>query len=332
MVSSMLERDIDWNTYDQYAMGVVQNYPVCRDLLKSPALRRLHDISFLGGMDLFSQEFEAVATRQFSRLAHSVGVAYLASRLMRRAGADEKVAGTVVAAALLHDVGHGAFSHSIEPYFIRKFGLNHHRVTKRLVCGDILAGLGVREILHDHQICPKDVFDTMDGVGLCAEFFKGPINIDTLDGIPRAANGFDIRRPNAKPDYVAQVFELSKASEALGDLFWKTKADVYGRYILQPHWAVYDAALVTVLELADAKVSVEDFLLTDGQFRAKFAKELVKTRDRLRRDRRGVEWLADRVIKMRGMRHFVIDERVKIGAIEDLALRYRERRERYEPD
>ncbi|MGY4884717.1 MAG: HD domain-containing protein [Nanobdellota archaeon] len=74
--------------------------PIFLDLIHSPSVQRLKDISQLGMPD------EYYHIRGFSRYEHSLGVFFLLKKL--GAGLEEQVAG------LLHDVSHTAFSHVID--------------------------------------------------------------------------------------------------------------------------------------------------------------------------------------------------------------------------
>jgi HD superfamily phosphohydrolase len=73
--------------------------------LNHPAVLRLANISQFGALALINPK----AGR--SRLAHSVGVAVLASRVTTRLGLDYETGRQFQLAALVHDTGHGALSH-----------------------------------------------------------------------------------------------------------------------------------------------------------------------------------------------------------------------------
>jgi HD superfamily phosphohydrolase len=81
-------------------------------LVDAPEFQRLRRVRQLG------LAYVAYQSAEHSRFTHSLGAFHLAARILDRlAGScaiseDEKTA--VLAAALLHDIGHGAFSHVIE--------------------------------------------------------------------------------------------------------------------------------------------------------------------------------------------------------------------------
>jgi uncharacterized protein len=82
-------------------------------LIETPEFQRLRRIRQLGFSDL------VFPGATHSRFAHSVGVFHTARQLARhiekhRDGHDRERAQTAMAAALVHDVGHGPFSHAFE--------------------------------------------------------------------------------------------------------------------------------------------------------------------------------------------------------------------------
>ncbi|MFV0389672.1 MAG: HD domain-containing protein [Pyrinomonadaceae bacterium] len=83
------------------------------DLIDTPEFQRLRRIRQLGLANFAYQGAE------HSRFSHSLGVMHLSSRILERLSQKYKISTedcvAVQAAALLHDVGHGAFSHVIEP-------------------------------------------------------------------------------------------------------------------------------------------------------------------------------------------------------------------------
>lgn len=82
------------------------------ELLDTPEVQRLRHIRQLALSSLVYHGAE------HSRFAHSVGVAWVAHRMLAQVGAvarvDEGERLVTLAAALLHDIGHGPFSHALE--------------------------------------------------------------------------------------------------------------------------------------------------------------------------------------------------------------------------
>jgi uncharacterized protein len=97
------------------------------DLIDTPAFQRLRRIRQLGPASLTFHGAES------SRFTHSIGVMAIARRafdglaLVHPELAPHR--GTVLCAALLHDIGHGPFSHTAEEIF----GSNHEHWTQRII-------------------------------------------------------------------------------------------------------------------------------------------------------------------------------------------------------
>ncbi|MBE9136091.1 HD domain-containing protein [Nodosilinea sp. LEGE 07088] len=96
-------------------------------LIDTPAFQRLRRIRQLGPASLTFHGAES------SRFTHSLGVMAIARRafdqLQRRYPELAPHRATVLVAALLHDIGHGPFSHTAEEVF----GLQHEQWTRRII-------------------------------------------------------------------------------------------------------------------------------------------------------------------------------------------------------
>lgn len=96
-------------------------------LIDTPVFQRLRRIRQLGPASLTFHGAES------SRFTHSLGVMAIARRafdqLQRRYPDLAPYRATVICAALLHDIGHGPFSHTAEEIF----GLHHEYWTRRIV-------------------------------------------------------------------------------------------------------------------------------------------------------------------------------------------------------
>jgi uncharacterized protein len=106
---------------------LVQLRPVERHLLRSPAVRRLQFIAHAGAPSI-------TTSQRYSRLDHSLGLLALTAHF---APGDQAAR----VAALLHDVGHLPFSHSLEGIA----GLDHHRLGAACIrdMAPLLASYGV---------------------------------------------------------------------------------------------------------------------------------------------------------------------------------------------
>ncbi|WP_455683441.1 HD domain-containing protein [Thomasclavelia sp.] len=113
----------------------VHNYiyvdqPVLLELINSKEMQRLRRIKQLGGTHQVYQSAE------HSRFCHSLGVYFIVRKMIFNSDVGEYINDydklTVMCAALLHDIGHGPFSHCFEG----AFGLNHEEFTVKIIEGD----------------------------------------------------------------------------------------------------------------------------------------------------------------------------------------------------
>jgi len=120
--------------------GYVKVTEVERDLVDSPFVQRLRRVHQLAGSYLVFPG--AVHTR----FEHVIGTMHLAGEVAESLSSDSGLAKDQVQeirlAALLHDVGHGPFSHMYEEVLGEKSGTTHEDISQRIVrettVGDIL--------------------------------------------------------------------------------------------------------------------------------------------------------------------------------------------------
>jgi uncharacterized protein len=132
-----------------------------------------------------------------TRLEHSFGTLYVTGRIAEELGLDEKQRAAVRAAALLHDIGHGPYSHLFEGvmHSIGAGEFDHEAITRMIVASDP----EVKGALGDLQ---PDVLHILEGkAGLLSHIISGGLDSDKLDYLRRDAHHtgvsygvFDIER------------------------------------------------------------------------------------------------------------------------------------------
>ncbi|MCX4239765.1 HD domain-containing protein [Paraliomyxa miuraensis] len=118
-----------------------------RRLIDAPAFQRLRSIRQNGVTNLVFPGAE------HSRFTHSIGVAWTASKMLdaivrnSRIPLPQETREDTILAALLHDVGHGPFSHTLED-ILRQLGVpfDHEAMTVRLLTE---AGSRIHDLLED---------------------------------------------------------------------------------------------------------------------------------------------------------------------------------------
>ncbi|MCD6461237.1 MAG: HD domain-containing protein [Thermoplasmata archaeon] len=144
--------------------GSVRVEGVILDLLSTPEITRLSNIKQLGTTYL------VFPGANHTRFEHSLGASVVAHRMAKILGLEEEERMRVEAAALLHDIGHSAFSHVLEGAIRERQGMDHMEITKRLIRGEEVPGWGreegwgrIPDILERAGISPGEVADLVTG-------------------------------------------------------------------------------------------------------------------------------------------------------------------------
>lgn len=153
-----------------------------------------------------------------TRFEHSVGVMYLAGKVTENphisSSMNEAEAENVRIAALLHDVGHGPFSHVFEHLLDRELGKTHEDMTQWIVRKSELS-----DVLSESGYSPMEVARLAVGKlhkpkkAFLDEIISGAVDVDKQDFIVR-----DTHHTGAEYGYI-DVFRLIHALDVLdGDL------------------------------------------------------------------------------------------------------------------
>ena len=154
--------------------GYVEVEDFALALLDSPALQRLRYIKQLG----FS--YLVYPGANHTRFEHSLGTMFLADVASRRFGLSDHDHTLVVASALLHDIGHGPFSHASEP-FIEMFLHRTHDDIEPIVeeqAGDRLREWGI----DSSELCA-----VVKGNHPLSGIIHGDLDVDRMDYLLRDA-------------------------------------------------------------------------------------------------------------------------------------------------
>ena len=149
---------------------------VARTLLDTPTVQRLRHITQLGTAGL------VYPAANHTRFEHSLGVYHLASEALSHLGIDGPSAERVRAAALLHDVGHGPYSHCLEGLIHRRTGKYHDDVADLLGEGPVAAALA------EHDLDPGAIADLVRGDGRLGQLVSGELDVDRMDYLVRDAH------------------------------------------------------------------------------------------------------------------------------------------------
>ncbi|WGG52804.1 HD domain-containing protein [Rugamonas sp. DEMB1] len=270
------------------------------------AFQRLKGISFLGAVERTKKH----SGLRHNRFNHSIGVALLAQRYALTMEFSQAERIRVVVAALLHDIGHAPLSHSIEPLFAEKFGLNHHIATEKILQGKIALGRNLYEELLKNSLDIDFLINLMSGEDKSkfGRIFSSPINVDTIEAIWRG--GSYVRKQFFNPVEVLDAFIAGNfSSGSVVDRFWNEKNSFYSLMIYSKEGVAADYwARVRVWE-SDKKLVPDDFYLTEKHFLSKYPADFS---DKIQ------PTLVD--IKVR---NFEVDDSVDVPCYDALSTRYK---------
>lgn len=159
------------------------NYQVIWDCINAKEFQRLHRIHQLGG------DFQVYHTAEHSRFAHSLGVYEIARRMIEEVDSiasslSEYEKLQVLCAALLHDLGHGPFSH----FFEKITKENHENRTIRLIL-DPSTEIHQALIRVDHEFANKvaSIIDHTHPKEVMNQIISSQLDADRMDYLLRDA-------------------------------------------------------------------------------------------------------------------------------------------------
>ena len=117
-------------TINDTVHGTIRLDPMVQDLMETLELQRLSSIRQLG------LTYLVFPGANHSRIEHCLGVSHVAGRLAEALELPEDEKKLVMAAGLLHDVGHGPFSHTLEHILSSKLAIDHMHLTQAIILGE----------------------------------------------------------------------------------------------------------------------------------------------------------------------------------------------------
>jgi HD superfamily phosphohydrolase len=263
--------------------------PRVRRLIDTPSFRRLSQISQLGLVRLI------YPAANHTRHEHSLGVFLAAIEYLDQLAANDRFAAVVsppeaellLAAAMLHDVGHWPFGHPIEDLGLPEITAHEDLAARQITTGE------VAEVLRgDWGLNPNDVADLVCGRvetpsrRLLHSILSGPIDVDKIDylmrdslhaGVPYGRN-FDRPRLvgslclNAAGDALAITDKGKTAAEMMVFARYVMFSEVYWHHAVRSATAMLQRAFYLLRDRVDVAKLVTmteqpmiDALLADGR-------------------------------------------------------------------
>ncbi len=149
-------------------------------LIDAPEFQRLRRIKQLG-LGLYTYQ-----GAEHSRFTHSLGAFHLMSRVLDRFGEkyeiNEQDRAAARAAALLHDVGHGSFSHVME----KVLGLHHEKWTVEVVLSEVtVVGQLLRSFSADLPAKVAAIIEGKFQPAALAQLVSSQLDVDRMDYLLR---------------------------------------------------------------------------------------------------------------------------------------------------
>ena len=173
-----------------------------RQIIDTPAFQRLRRIKQLSGAHL------TYPGAQHTRFEHSLGVMHIASMagisLQSKGAMTKDDILNLRLAALLHDIGHGPFSHLFEEVLQRKKKKSHEQIGKQIILkteiGDIISKNGFDKRLIHNLAVGESRLQFMN------EIISGALSADMMDYLLR--DGYFTGAEHAKIDHSRITYSL----------------------------------------------------------------------------------------------------------------------------
>lgn len=171
-------------------------------LLDSEVVQRLHYIKQLGFAYL------VYPGANHTRFEHSLGAMHLAGQVAKTLDLSKDETLLVQTAGLLHDIGHGPFSHASERLANMFCAFSHDEICRLLESDD-----EVSKILEENGTNAKETADIVAGRHPLASIIHGDLDVDRMDYLLRDAHYTGV--PYGTLDAERLIHSLVNTSEGL---------------------------------------------------------------------------------------------------------------------
>lgn len=174
-------------------------------LVDSPVFQRLHHIRQLGFAYL------VYPGANHTRFEHSLGAMHLASLLCRHLDFGKTEMQTICCAALLHDIGHGPYSHASERLMQRYTKYSHDDIHEQLNQSEFVAHL------EKISVNPNEVAALISGNHRYSEIIHGDLDVDRMDYLLRDAHYTGVPYGNFDAERLTKSLEIDADTLVLNE-------------------------------------------------------------------------------------------------------------------
>jgi hypothetical protein len=266
--------------------GSIKVDGVMLELIETPELQKLRDVHQLG------LAYLVFPGANHTRFEHSIGASHVASQMAHTLKLDEYETNLVKTAALLHDVGHGPFSHVLDFVLLNLFRVDHMILTQEIIKGeqDILLEeyrelvperRKIPDILESYGLDPKDIVDIVAGnvtdyaggtKKYLGQMIHGAVDADQIDFLLRdshytgvAYGSIDLARLLQTLAIKDQELVVHKRGVPAVESILVARALMFSSVYLHRVVRVTDLMLTRAIEHLDREVLLKSLYLTDSE-------------------------------------------------------------------
>lgn len=276
-------------------------YEVILKLIDSKEVQRLRRIRQLSGVSMVFQ------TAEHSRFTHSLGAYQLANLVIKNVnGIDtlseyEKM--IFLISALLHDIGHGPYSHAFETVL----SVRHEEMTARIIENN---STEINKILLEYEIKPKDIADIIrhkSDFKVVEKLLSSELDVDRMDYLVRDAYFTGVSYGNIDRNRILEsliikdnnIYVLAKSVHTIEN-YLMSRYHMYFQVYYHPASRAYELLLekiylrikdlisqekdldVNICEFVNVLIddrNVLDYIEIDDAYVNGFVKQLTKSKD-----------------------------------------------------
>lgn len=276
-----------------------------KDLIDCAEFQRLRNIKQLGGASMVFMG----ATH--TRFQHSIGVYKIISIIVNNVEGNKKISDKakreVLAAGLLHDIGHGPLSHALE--IITDGKICHEKFSQEIICGDTQ----INKVLKKNKIDPKAVASIIEGTHKdkrLVSIISSQVDADRMDYLLRDSyytgttyGNFDLNRILKSMIITDDEILFNESGVPAIENFLLSRyhsfTQIYNHRISISYEAGYKAILKRVVDISkdikvphgdiivkimSGKISLDEFLMLDDNTFHEITKSLINVEDKMLKD------------------------------------------------
>ena len=238
------------------------DYELIRKIIDSALFQRLRRVRQLSGVQMVFHGAE------HSRFSHSLGVYEIANRFLTvsdiQNALSERDKLVFLSAALLHDIGHGAYSHAFEDVF----GVNHEKIGAALIMHDQGVYQALSSIDKEFASDVASIIMKKKKFPLIEQLISSQLDVDRLDYLERDAYFTGAAYGHIDVDRLIRVLYI-KNGQVVFKLSGIHAIENYliARYHM--YWQVYYHPVARAYEVVLEKIykRVKDLLLAGFEFK-----------------------------------------------------------------